>query len=34
MKNKVAPVLVGVLIGVILAPKLTTLPLLNKLPQV
>jgi len=31
--SKAVPVLVGVLIGVVLAPKLTSLPLLNKLPQ-
>lgn len=30
--SKVVPVLIGVLIGVVLAPKLTSLPLLNKLP--
>lgn len=33
MLAKVAPVLVGVLIGVVLANKLHSLPLLDKLPQ-
>jgi hypothetical protein len=34
MKEKLVPVLIGVVIGVVLAPKLTALPGLNKLPQV
>lgn len=33
MKDKLVPVLIGVVIGVVLAPKLKALPVLNKLPQ-
>lgn len=33
-KNTLIAVGVGVLIGVILAPKLTSLPILNQLPSV
>jgi hypothetical protein len=33
MKDKLIPVAVGVLIGVVLANKLHALPVLNKLPQ-
>jgi hypothetical protein len=33
MKDKVLPVLIGVVIGVVLAPKLKSLPVLSKLPQ-
>lgn len=31
--GKALPVLIGVVIGVVLAPKLHSLPLLDKLPQ-
>lgn len=31
--KKAVPVLIGVLIGVVLAPKLHSLPLVSKLPQ-
>lgn len=33
MKAKALPILIGVVIGVVLAPKLHALPGLNKLPQ-
>jgi len=34
MKSKVVPVLIGVLIGYVLAPKLASLPLVGRVPQV
>ena len=34
MIKKSVPVLIGVVIGVVLAPKLMMLPGLNKIPQV
>jgi hypothetical protein len=34
MKSKVVPVLIGVLIGFVLAPKIAMLPVVGKLPQI
>lgn len=33
MKAKMLPIAIGVVVGVVLAPKLHALPVLNKLPQ-